>query len=75
MTNDLALYHPGMNKVQPKTGAGPSDAEVKAMAANYGNGDLKAIEAKMKLKFKAGAKFKDANDFAKQMLAGTCLAD
>ena len=61
---DLEAAAKNAKHVQPKTGGGPSDAEIKAMAANYGNGDLKAIESKMKIKFKAGAKFKDAVSLA-----------
>ena len=42
---------------------------------NDNGGDLKKIEAQLKLKFKPGAKVKDAEDFAKQMLSGYLLAE
>ena len=42
---------------------------------NDNGGDLSKIAAALKLKFKPGAKVKDAEDFAKQMLSGFLLAE
>lgn len=74
---DLEAKAKAMKSVTTKTGGGPSAAEVDAAAKIYtdNGGDVGKIAAHYKVDFKAGAKFKDAADFAKQFLAGTCLKD
>ena len=74
---DLEAKAKAMKHTTPKTGSGPAQADVDAAAKIYtsNGGDVKKIAAHYKVEFKANAHFKDANDFAKQFLAGTCLKD
>ena len=65
----------GLNKVETKTG-GAVDAEaVAAWVKKYDEAGGDAAKAANPLKLKDGASFKDATDFANQLLAGTCLAE
>jgi len=74
---DLASKAKGMKHAETKTVAGPAAADLTAAAKIYtdNKGDLGKIAAHYKVTFKPKAHFKDANDFAKQFLAGTALAD
>mmetsp|Transcript_10357 Transcript_10357/g.10321 ORF Transcript_10357/g.10321 Transcript_10357/m.10321 type:complete len:83 (+) Transcript_10357:39-287(+) len=74
---DLEAKKAGMKKVETKEAHGPSAAELKPFADLYTKhgGDAKKAAGDLKLTLKDGAKFKDANDFAKQALAGTCFKE
>jgi hypothetical protein len=74
---DLEAKAKGMKKVAVKSSTGPAKADLDAAAKIYtdNKGDLGKIASHYKVTFKPKAAFKNANDFAKQFLAGTCLAD
>lgn len=60
-----------------KTGGGADPKALAAMAKVYtdNGGDMGKIAKALGVTFKAGAKVKDKDDFAKQMLAGLIVQD
>merc|ERR1712232_550656 len=73
--NAADLKKDGLKHVDTKEGGGPSDSDLKAMAAVYTKhkGDKGKIAKELGVEFKDSATFKDANDFAKQLLSGLCI--
>mmetsp|Transcript_36742 Transcript_36742/g.51244 ORF Transcript_36742/g.51244 Transcript_36742/m.51244 type:complete len:83 (+) Transcript_36742:142-390(+) len=74
---EIAAKGGALQHVKTKEGTGPSKEELAPYEKMYkdNGGDLSKIAASLKLKFKDGAKVKDATDFAKQMLSGFLLAE
>lgn len=71
------LKDKSLKKVQTNESTGPNDADIKAMSEVYNkhSGNLDAIAKEMGVKFKAGAKYSNAESFAKAMLSGLALAE